>query len=121
MKEKKQDSKKEIENLKRLRDIEAMLQKSDIENAFVSNAAKDSETVNNDIADTILNRIEEEKINTKDINSIISFTSNKKQVVVKKNTAKKTKPQKAKPKIGSKKSAKAKPKKPAFAKSKKHH
>ena len=83
MKQKKQDSKREIENLKRLREIEAMIQKGDIENAFVSNASKDSETVSNAVADDILNKLESEKIDTRDISNMISFTSNKTTTVIK--------------------------------------
>ena len=83
MKQKKQDSKKEVENLKRLREIEAMIQKGDIENAFVSNASKDSETVSNAVADDILNKLESESINTRDISNMISFTSNKTTTVIK--------------------------------------
>ena len=94
MKQKKQDSKKEVENLKRLREIEAMIQKGDIENAFVSNASKDSETVSNAVADDILNKLESENINTRDISNMISFTSNKTTTVIKRpdRSAKASKP-----------------------------
>ena len=123
MKQKKQDSKREIENLKRLREIEAMIQKGDIENAFVSNASKDSETVSNAVADDILNKLESENIDTRDITNMISFTSNKTTTVVKRPAkraaakAKAVKPAKA---TASKqrKASQPKPKQKAVAKAK---
>ena len=113
MKQKKQDSRKEVENLKRLREIEAMIQKGDIENAFVSNASKDSETVSNAVADDILNKLESESINTRDISNMISFTSNKTTTVIKRpsRSAKAAKASKPAGKAhAAKKMAQAKPK-----------
>ncbi len=110
MKQKKQDSKREIENLKRLREIEAMIQKGDIENAFVSNASKDSETVSNAVADDILNKLESEKIDTRDISNMISFTSNKTTTVIKrpnKNMKAKAKARKPAPKTSANRQKKA--------------
>lgn len=94
MKQKK-DLKREVEDLKKLREIEAMIKRGDIENAFVSNATKDSETVSEAAADEILNRLDSENVNTKDIDRIISLTTNKSGVVVKRQQ-KKAMPRKAK-------------------------
>jgi len=125
MKQKKQDSKREIENLKRLREIEAMIQKGDIENVFVSNASKDSETVSNAVADDILNKLGSEKIDTRDISNMISFTSNKTTTVIKRpnrNMKAKAKARKPAPKTfaNRQKKAQVKPKaKPKKAKTSK--
>ncbi|MCL4371701.1 hypothetical protein M1373_00040 [Candidatus Marsarchaeota archaeon] len=75
MKAKKSDIEKDIKNLKRLKDIQTLLMKGDIENAFSSNASKDSETVNSAIADEILRRVESEKIDTKDVDALITLTA----------------------------------------------
>ncbi len=80
---KKKDTRKEVEDLRKLREIEAMIQRGDIENAFVSNASKDSETVSESVADTILQRLDSEAISKRDLGSLISLTSNKKVEVVK--------------------------------------
>ena len=115
---KKKDPKKEIEDLKRLREIEAMVQKGDIESAFVSTASKDSETVSNEVADTILNKLESENIYTKDIDNISALTSNRNAPVIKRrNVAKRavkvaTARKAGKPKATQKSSGK-KPKKSA--------
>jgi len=111
MKQKK-DSRKEIEDLKKLREIDALIKRGDIENAFISNASKDSEMVSEAVADDILNKLDSEHINTRDISSIISLTSNRRGTVVKKQSKAVAKKAKAKP-AAKKKSKQSKSKKPA--------
>ncbi len=91
MKNKKKNVQEEIEGLKRLKEIESLIKKGDIENAFVSNVSKDSETVNNIMADDILNRIGSEKIDTKDVDSIVSMTASSSKISVRKTSAKQQK------------------------------
>lgn len=81
---KKKDPKKEIEDLKKLREIEKIIQKGDIENAFVSNASKDSETVSEAVADEILNSLESENIESKSFDKMMLLTSNLRSYAVRK-------------------------------------
>jgi len=115
MKQKK-DSRKEIEDLKKLREIDALIKRGDIENAFISNASKDSEMVSEAVADDILNKLDSEHINTRDISSIISLTSNRRGTVVKKQSKAVAKKAKAKPVMQKHKKANAQNKKKAQSK-----
>jgi hypothetical protein len=45
---------KELEEIKRMRELGQILKVGDVENALLSNAAKDSETVNENVLDTLL-------------------------------------------------------------------
>jgi hypothetical protein len=73
-KAKKNDS-KEIEQIRRLKELEGIIKKSDIENAFVSTASKDSESVSSNISDTIINRLAGERINEKELTLIEQMTT----------------------------------------------
>ncbi len=46
---------KELEEIRRMRELGQILKVGDVENALLSNAAKDSETVNENVLDTLLN------------------------------------------------------------------
>jgi hypothetical protein len=47
---------KEVEEIKRLRDLNRILTAGDLENALLSNSAKDSETVNDNVLDVLLSK-----------------------------------------------------------------
>ena len=61
------DSKKaklnrEIEEIKRLKDLQNILKAGDLENALLSNSTQDVEPINENIIDTVLQRAEAQKI-----------------------------------------------------------
>ena len=45
---------KEVEEIKRMRDLGRILKAGDVENALLSNSAKDSETMNDNVLDNLL-------------------------------------------------------------------
>ncbi len=45
---------KEVEEIKRMRDLNKILKAGDVENALLSNSAKDSETMNDNVLDNLL-------------------------------------------------------------------
>ncbi len=45
---------KEVEEIRRMRDLNRILKTGDMENALLSNSAKDSETMNDNVLDTLL-------------------------------------------------------------------
>jgi hypothetical protein len=52
---------RELEKIKEMRALNNMLTKSDVENALLSSGAKDSEPVDENVADAMLDKLEEEK------------------------------------------------------------
>lgn len=56
---------KEVEEIKRLKDINKILKIGDLENALLSNAAKDSESLNDNVLDSLLQGAGAEKTNDK--------------------------------------------------------
>ena len=67
MKKKQSDDKREIEEIKRLKDLEAIIKRSSMENVLISGASKDFENSNNSTADTIINSLSKGKFESKDI------------------------------------------------------
>lgn len=67
MKKKQSDDKREIEEIKRLKDLEEIIKRSSMENVLISGASKDFENSNNSTADTIINSLSKEKFESKDI------------------------------------------------------
>ena len=57
---KKTNYSKEIEEIKRLKDLNVILKHGDMENALLSNAAKDSETINDNVIDNLLDKADSE-------------------------------------------------------------
>ncbi len=47
---------KEVEEIKRLRDLNMILKAGDVENALLSNSAKDSETLNDNVLDSLMSK-----------------------------------------------------------------
>lgn len=47
---------KEVEEIKRMRDLNRILKAGDLENALLSNSAKDSETLNDNVLDSLLSK-----------------------------------------------------------------
>ncbi|MCL5100110.1 MAG: hypothetical protein M1158_03280 [Candidatus Marsarchaeota archaeon] len=69
---------REIEQIRRMKDLEGIIKKSDIENAFVSTISKDSEAVSSNIADNIIGKLAAEKINEKELSLIERMTTGQK-------------------------------------------
>ena len=76
----------EIAKLKELNAIKEVLKKGDIENAALTNTSKDSETVSDNVIDTMLDRLNIDKNSKKDLEIIESLTKKKggSQIVKKK-------------------------------------
>lgn len=51
---------KEVEEIRRLRDLNRILKAGDFENALLSNSAKDSETLNDNVYGALLDKADEE-------------------------------------------------------------
>ena len=66
---------KEIEEIKMLKDLDTLLKKNTMENAFLSNPSKDSETINSNVADNILSELDKETISPKELEAIERLTS----------------------------------------------
>ncbi len=66
---------KEIEQIRRMKELEGIIKKNDIENAFVVTTSKDSESVSSDIADNIINKLSGERINEKELTLIENMTT----------------------------------------------
>ncbi|MFI5412602.1 MAG: hypothetical protein ACHQX1_01800 [Candidatus Micrarchaeales archaeon] len=47
---------KEVEEIKRLKDLNRILKAGDVENALLSNSSKDSETLNDNVLDKLLDK-----------------------------------------------------------------
>ncbi len=47
---------KEVEEIKRMKDLNRILKAGDVENALLSNSSKDSETLNDNVLDKLLDR-----------------------------------------------------------------
>ncbi len=48
---------KEVEEIRRMRDLSRILKAGDVENALLSNSAKDSETMNDNVLDNLLDNV----------------------------------------------------------------
>ncbi len=67
---------KELEQLKMLKSINSMLKSSDMENALLSNSAKESETMPDNMVDEMLGNISAERERNKDIFDVEKITRN---------------------------------------------
>lgn len=65
----------ELAKLKELNAIKEVLNKSDIENAALTNTSKDSETVSDNVIDNMLSRLQIDKNSTKDLDIIESLSA----------------------------------------------
>ncbi|MDE1871751.1 MAG: hypothetical protein KGI06_05945 [Candidatus Micrarchaeota archaeon] len=65
----------ELEKLRELNAIREVLHKSDIENAALTNASKDSETVSDNAIDNMLNQLNLDRNSSKDLGIIESIAS----------------------------------------------
>lgn len=80
MKASKKDREKyavEMKKIKELNALGSMLKKDDVANAMLANAAKDSETVSQNVVDTILNDISSTRNEEKDLEIIERLTEKK--------------------------------------------
>ncbi len=75
MKKKQSDDKKEIEEIKRLRDLEEIIRRSSMENVLISGASKDFENSNNSTADIIIDSLSKDKFGDKDIALLDKLTA----------------------------------------------
>jgi hypothetical protein len=108
----------ELAKIKELRALDAILKKGDIENALLSNSAKDSEPISDNVIDAILNSADAGKTGERDLKIIERLTTNNPN---KKRPSAKSKPKKAKAKVKrqkAKKPASKKKQKPKKSKSK---
>lgn len=65
----------ELEKLRELSAIKEVLKKSDIENAALTNTSKDSETVNDNVIDNMLNQLQIDKNSNRDLEIVESLAS----------------------------------------------
>lgn len=68
---------KEVEEIRRLKDLNQILKAGDLENALLSNSAKDSETVNDNVLDALLSKAnsEETRKNDRGLEAIEKLTA----------------------------------------------
>ncbi|MGD0728718.1 MAG: hypothetical protein ABR981_01440 [Candidatus Micrarchaeaceae archaeon] len=130
MKSKKRSSGKyanELAKLKELNAIKEVLKKSDIENAALTNTSKDSETVNDNVVDNMLDELNLNKNAHRDLEIIESLTAqNTKKNIINSIRSKNAKAEltakqvaNAKKQAPMKKASKAKPQKAQKSKGKK--
>lgn len=74
------ENSKEIEQIRRMKSLEGIIKKNDIENAFVSTISKDSEAVSSNIADNIIGGLTSESINERELSLIEHLTTGQKPV-----------------------------------------
>lgn len=67
----------ELAKIKELKALDTILKKGDIENALLTNAAKESEPVSENVIDAILNSAEKGKIGERDMELIEKLTTKK--------------------------------------------
>jgi len=67
----------ELERLRELNAINEVLKKSDIENAALTNTSKDSETVNDNVLDNMLDQLNVTKNANRDLEIVESLASQK--------------------------------------------
>ena len=92
----------ELARIKELSTLEMILKKGDVENALLTNSAKESEPVSENVIDSMLNSVEKGKVGEKDMALIEKLTTKSK---VRHSAAKKAaKPKKASGKRAQKKS-----------------
>lgn len=91
---------KELEQLKMLKSINNMLKSSDMENALLSNSAKESETMPDSMVDEMLGNLSAERERNKDIFDVEKITRNAMggQASQPKHMTRSSTPRKAKPK-----------------------
>ncbi|MCW6160414.1 MAG: hypothetical protein LVQ95_05005 [Candidatus Micrarchaeales archaeon] len=65
---------KEVEEIRRLRDLNKLLKAGDFENALLSNSAKDSETLNDNVYGALLDRADAEERGTRGLEVIERLT-----------------------------------------------
>ncbi len=68
----------ELEKIKRLRTLDSILKRSDVESALLSNAAKDSEPVRENLIDNILDNLSKEKDGERNLEIIEELSMSKK-------------------------------------------
>lgn len=83
----------ELERLRELSAIEEVLKKSDIENAALTNTSKDSETVNDNVLDTMLEQLNLNKNANKDLEIVESLMASPKEGRMPSSSSKKSMPQ----------------------------
>lgn len=66
---------RELEQIKMLKSINAMLKASDIENVLLSNSAKDSETVSDGVVQEMMGRVSKERERNREILDIERMTA----------------------------------------------
>ncbi len=67
---------KEVEKIKGLRDLNRILKAGDVENALLSNSAKDSETLNDNVLDSMLSKADSyDQGNERGLDTIERLTS----------------------------------------------
>lgn len=64
----------EMQRIKDLSALNRVLKKGDIENALLSNATKDSETISDNVIDSMLDQVEKGKTNQRDIEVVERLT-----------------------------------------------
>ncbi len=74
------ENSREIEQIRRMKNLEGIIKKNDIENAFVSTISKDSEAVSSNIADNIIGGLTSESINERELSLIEHLTTGQKPV-----------------------------------------
>ena len=74
------ENSREIEQIRRMKSLEGIIKKNDIENAFVSTISKDSEAVSSNIADNIIGGLTSERINERELSLIEHLTTGQKPV-----------------------------------------
>ncbi|HVC58482.1 MAG TPA: hypothetical protein VND15_03340 [Candidatus Acidoferrales bacterium] len=65
----------EMQRIKDLSALNRVLKKGDIENALLSNATKDSETISDNVIDNMLDQVEKGKNNQRDLEIVERLTS----------------------------------------------
>ena len=68
----------ELEKIKKLKTLDNILKRSDVESALLANAAKESEPVSENLIDSILNEISKEKDGERNLEIIEKLTIGKK-------------------------------------------
>jgi len=67
----------ELAKIKEMKTLDTILKKGDIENALLTNAAKESETISDNVVDAILNSAEKGKVGERDMGIIEKLTTKK--------------------------------------------
>ena len=73
-KDKKGKYARELEKIKQMRALNNMLIKGDVENALLSGGTKDTDPVSDNVADALLNNLQQKEKNGKDIELVDELT-----------------------------------------------